>query len=81
VTRVEASTDGGKTWTEAELGEDRGRFSFRPWRFRFTPQTRGTASVLARASNRAGQTQTESLIFNPAGYHNNVIRPLHLAVA
>jgi DMSO/TMAO reductase YedYZ molybdopterin-dependent catalytic subunit len=81
VTRVDASTDGGKTWTEAELGEDRGRFSFRPWRFRFTPQTHGTASVLARASNRAGQTQTESLIFNPAGYHNNAIRPLHLAVA
>src|SRR5215470_1165345 len=77
VSRVEASTDGGQTWTEAELGPDYGRFSFRLWGFRFTPQARGTATVLAKASNRMGQTQTESLIFNPAGYHNNVIRPLH----
>jgi cytochrome c len=28
-----------------------------------------------------GQTQAEALIFNPAGYHNNVIRPLTIIVA
>ena len=36
---------------------------------------------MARASNGVGQTQADKLIFNPAGYHNNVIRPLTINVA
>ena len=78
---VEASGDGGKTWAAASLGKDYGRFSFRPWTFSFTPHQKGDATVMVKATNRMGQTQTESLIFNPAGYHNNVMRPLHLTVA
>ena len=31
--RVEVSTDGGKTWQAATLGEDLGRFAFRTWSF------------------------------------------------
>jgi hypothetical protein len=81
IRRVEVSLDGGKSWREAELGQDLGRFSFRSWRFSFTPQKAGTVSVLAKASNAIGQTQSETLIFNPAGYHNNVMRPLSIAVA
>lgn len=81
IQRVEMSIDGGKNWTDATLGKDYGRFSFRPWSFRFTPKRAGKATVLAKASNRIGQTQTDALIFNPAGYHNNVIRPLNLTVA
>ena len=44
--------------------------------FAFTPPRAGKYQVMARASNGVGQTQAEKLIFNPAGYHNNVIRPL-----
>jgi len=77
--RVEISTDGGDTWREAELGEDAGRFAFRVFRYAFTPQQPGRYRVLAKASNNVGQTQAEKLIFNPAGYHNNVVRPLTLS--
>src|SRR5947209_7883934 len=31
ITAVEVSTDGGKSWTPAQLGEDLGRFAFRPF--------------------------------------------------
>ena len=41
----------------------------------------GGYTVLARATNRIGQTQAASLIFNPAGYHNNVPLPLTVNVA
>ncbi|HTU21869.1 MAG TPA: molybdopterin-dependent oxidoreductase, partial [Gemmataceae bacterium] len=34
IQQVEFSTDGGKTWTEARLGEDLGNYSFRRWRVR-----------------------------------------------
>jgi DMSO/TMAO reductase YedYZ molybdopterin-dependent catalytic subunit len=76
IRRVEVTVDGGQDWHEAELGKDLGRFAFRAFRFAFTPPRPGTYQVLARASNGVGQTQADKLIFNPAGYHNNVIRPL-----
>ncbi|HYM32984.1 MAG TPA: molybdopterin-dependent oxidoreductase [Candidatus Cybelea sp.] len=81
IKRVEYSTDGGKLWREAALGKDLGRFAFRPWSFRFASSSPGTFKIMVRASNAVGQTQAESLIFNPAGYHNNVIRPLTVTVA
>jgi DMSO/TMAO reductase YedYZ molybdopterin-dependent catalytic subunit len=76
IQRVEISTDGGESWHEAELGEDVGRFAFRVFRFAFVAPRPGRFQVMARASNTIGQTQATKLIFNPAGYHNNVVRPL-----
>jgi hypothetical protein len=70
---VEMSTDGGKTWVPASLGEDLGRFAFRPFSFQFRPRAKGKQTVMARATNKIGQTQTTELIHNPAGYHHNVI--------
>ena len=81
IRRVDLSVDGGETWREAALGKDIGRFGFRSFRFPFTPARAGKYQVLAKASNGVGQTQAEKLIFNPAGYHNNVIRPLTVDVA
>jgi DMSO/TMAO reductase YedYZ molybdopterin-dependent catalytic subunit len=81
IRRVEISVDGGQMWREAELGKDLGRFAFRGFRFPFTPTRAGKYQVMARASNGLGQTQAERLIFNPAGYHNNVIRPVIVNVA
>jgi DMSO/TMAO reductase YedYZ molybdopterin-dependent catalytic subunit len=76
---VEVSTDGGKTWVEAKLGEDLGKYAFRTWSFPLTG--RGKVTVMARASNVIGQTQTATLIHNPAGYHHNVIHSVSLNVA
>jgi DMSO/TMAO reductase YedYZ molybdopterin-dependent catalytic subunit len=78
---VEVTSDGGKTWREAALGKDHGRFAFRPWSFRFAAAKPGRHTILVKASNTIGQTQVDKLIFNPAGYHNNVMRPLDLVVA
>ncbi len=46
----------------------------------FTPAARGALTVMARASNRAGATQTFELIANPAGYHHNVVQRIALNV-
>lgn len=74
---VQVSTDGGKNWASATLGQDLGRFAFRPWSFDITAK-KGKNSVMVNASNVIGQSQTAALIFNPAGYHNNVIQNLTL---
>jgi DMSO/TMAO reductase YedYZ molybdopterin-dependent catalytic subunit len=78
---VVVSTDDGMTWREAVLGTDLGRFAFRPWSFRFTADAPGARHILARATNRVGETQVDTLIFNPAGYHNNVVRPTSIVVS
>ena len=74
---VEVSTDGGKTWIRATLGQDLGRFAFRPWSFELTAK-HGKNTVMANATNKIGQSQTSELIFNPAGYHNNVMHSITL---
>ena len=74
---VQVSTDEGKTWSDAKLGQDLGRYAFRPWSFDLRA-TRGKNTVMANAINNIGQTQTATLIFNPAGYHNNVMQRLTL---
>ncbi len=73
---VEISTDGGRTWVGALLGEDAGRFAFRGWSYGFVPKTRGEHVIMARATNRIGQSQTTELILNAAGYHHNLIQSL-----
>ena len=81
INQVEVSVDGGKTWQEAKLDQDHGRFSFRSWQFSFKPNQSGKHVVMAKASNRQGATQTFELIFNPAGYHNNVVQRIGIQVA
>ncbi|HQR03050.1 MAG: molybdopterin-dependent oxidoreductase [Proteobacteria bacterium] len=75
---VEVSVDGGNTWQEALLEQDMGRYSFRAWHLAFVPPRAGKYLVMARATNRQGSTQTFDLIFNPAGYHNNVMERIAL---
>jgi hypothetical protein len=77
---VDVTVDGGRTWQAAQLGPDSGRYSFRPWQFVFKP-VRGRYVVSARASNGLGATQVDQLIFNPAGYNNNVVQRLGVEAA
>jgi DMSO/TMAO reductase YedYZ molybdopterin-dependent catalytic subunit len=77
---VEISADDGKSWMEAALGEDPGKFAFRTWSHEFTPERRGKLALIARATNWIGQTQTREPIPNPAGYCNNVAQTVTLDV-
>ena len=77
---VEVSTDGGQNWRAAKLGTDAGRFSFRPWSFQFKAPP-GAHPIMARATNAKGQTQASQLIWNPAGYHHNLIERINIQVA
>jgi hypothetical protein len=78
---VEVSIDAGRTWKEATLDADLGRFAFRAFRFRAGALGAGNYVISSRATNNAGETQVERLKFNPAGYHNNVPQQIALTVA
>jgi sulfite dehydrogenase (cytochrome) subunit A len=78
---VEISTDGGSSWIAAALGEDLGRFAFRSFSYDLATPTKGNYRIMARATNKIGQSQVSALIANPAGYHHNVVQTLNLIAA
>jgi len=80
IDRVEVSSDGGDRWQRARLGRDLGRFSFREFEHVVPTRETGAMVVMARATSRSGQTQTDALSHNPAGYHHNVIQRLFVQV-
>jgi hypothetical protein len=79
IERVEVSTDGA-AWHAATLGRYLGRYSFREFRLALPARESGGMNVMARATSRSGETQVERLVFNPAGYHHNVIQRLYVEV-
>ncbi|MCU0734451.1 MAG: molybdopterin-dependent oxidoreductase [Methylotetracoccus sp.] len=76
ISRVEISTDGGRSWDLCALGKDYGPYAWRPWVYRFAPSHSGTFAVKVRATNRSGSTQGTTAIENPAGYHHNAIQTI-----
>lgn len=70
---VDVSSDGGKTWRRATLGEDLGRFSFREWRIPVTFAKKGDAVLMARATGNNGEVQPMTADWNPAGYRRRVV--------
>jgi hypothetical protein len=80
IAEVDVSIDAGATWRPATLGKDLGRYSFREFELHVSAVGRGAHVVMARATSRAGETQVEQLIHNPAGYHHNVIQRVRVEV-
>jgi sulfite dehydrogenase (cytochrome) subunit A len=69
---VDLSTDGGKTWQQAKLGKDLGKYSFREWQLSVMLLA-GSHELMVRATNNVGATQPAAATWNPAGYMRNVI--------
>ncbi len=68
VARVEVSTDGGKTWMEAELTNERAPFAWRRFRRPWRPMASRRYEILSRATDTRGRTQPEVARWNPSGY-------------
>jgi len=72
---VQVSTDGGQSWTEATLGQDLGKYSFRGWEAPATLAA-GPHALKVRATANSGETQPTEPRWNPAGYMRNVVESL-----
>lgn len=81
VGRVEASADGGASWTVASLaGEGSAAWSF--WEATLEPGS-GPGEILARATDSEGGTQPDSVgeVWNFLGYANNATHRVAVTVA
>lgn len=95
VARVEVSTDGGETWSDAEfVGPDLGPYAVRKFRYAWRPDP-GTHTFRSRATDERGRTQPATTSdpdeglrgiengkypWNRKGYGNNAYEPLGVTV-
>ena len=78
---VALSHDGGRSWRDAALGKNLGKYSFREWTLPLTLKQSGAAELRVRATSVDGATQPAEATWNPAGYARNVIESLRVMVA
>jgi DMSO/TMAO reductase YedYZ molybdopterin-dependent catalytic subunit len=74
---VELSTDGGRSWHAAALGEDHGRYSFRQWSLPVNLSA-GEQRLMVRCTNRDGLQQPLQANWNPGGFMRNVVETLQV---
>jgi hypothetical protein len=77
---VAVSTDGGKTWEQAGLGPNFGKYSFREWQMPVRLAV-GVHDLKVRAVSNGGETQPMEPLWNGAGYLRNVIETVSVTAA
>jgi sulfite dehydrogenase (cytochrome) subunit A len=80
IKHVEISLDNGISWVKSQLSKNYGRYSFRQWTHQFLANKTGPLTILVKATSNTGISQSSNLIFNPSGYHNNIIQRVNLEV-
>ncbi len=78
IVKVEISTD-NKTWMTANLCPFISKYSWRRWKYEWTPSAAGTYNLRVKATNAIGETQPEHQ-WNRSGYMRNEIETLELKV-
>jgi sulfane dehydrogenase subunit SoxC len=80
IVRVEVSTDGGSTWTDAELDAEAPAFAWRGWRFAWDAHA-GEQVLMCRATDGAGNVQPLEAEWNLEGYCNNSVQRVNVTVS
>jgi len=78
--RVEISTDGGRSWHDAVLGDALSPYAWRPWHAAIAPHAPGQLTLIARAVTANGTTQPQVEVRNTLGYGNNAARPVRIEI-
>jgi sulfite oxidase len=80
ITRVDVSTDFGRTWIAASLYPDKAKYAWRRFRYIWKPDRRGSFVAMSRATDSHGRTQPLVPSWNPAGYLYNVVDRVRINV-
>jgi DMSO/TMAO reductase YedYZ molybdopterin-dependent catalytic subunit len=81
ITKVELSTDGGATWTQAKLLGESKPNAWRLWEFNWqTPSAPGRQPLIARATDSLGRTQPVQRDRDRGTYMINHLLPIQVEV-
>jgi Oxidoreductase molybdopterin binding domain/Mo-co oxidoreductase dimerisation domain len=81
IAAVEVSFDDRRSWRDATLGKDLGRFAWREFRMPIDTARAGPVEIAVRARSRDGARQPDKLTVNAGGYHDNIVQTLSVEVA
>jgi DMSO/TMAO reductase YedYZ molybdopterin-dependent catalytic subunit len=80
VSKVEVSTDGGKTWAEAKLIDEAKPFCWRRWEWMWSKPAAGKHQLVARATDKQGKTQPTKRGPDRRNYMINHVVPVEVDV-
>jgi DMSO/TMAO reductase YedYZ molybdopterin-dependent catalytic subunit len=80
IVRVEVSTDGGRSWADAQVGEDGGAFAWQPWRTAWDADQAGEYELCCRATDASGNVQPLTAPWNAHGVCNNQVQRIKVVV-
>jgi len=80
VARVEVSSDGGRSWSPAQLGRDRAKYAWRFFEYAWEPAEPGNYVLMSRATNSLGAVQSAQTEWNLSGYLWNGIDRVNIHV-
>ncbi len=80
ITKVEVSTDGGRSWAAAELGDPISPFAWRAWTYEWDATRPGDYELSARASDGAGNVQPTEQNWSREGVQNNAVQLVRVVV-
>ena len=79
IARVEVSTDGGRTWSDARLTAGApGAWS--SWTFEWEAREPGEVELLCRATDAVGNVQPDEPEWNAGGYVNNAVQRVPVTI-
>ena len=79
VSRVEVSSDGGASWSDAQLEEQVSRYAWRGWSFEWNA-TAGHHTLSVRATDSEGSVQPVDQPWNVQGMGNNMAQRVEVIV-
>jgi DMSO/TMAO reductase YedYZ molybdopterin-dependent catalytic subunit len=79
IERVEVSTDGGASWSEATVGDPPGPAAWTPFSLDWDAGE-GEHVVCARAHDATGRSQPDAPTWNVGGYSNNAVQRIPVTV-
>jgi sulfite dehydrogenase len=80
ISSVLVSADRGRTWNEADLGKDMGKYAWRQWTCPWRPNKAGKYTLMVRATDGIGGSQPVDALWNPAGFMRNKIEKIEVMV-
>ena len=80
VTKVEVSTDGGRSWAAGELGDPVSPFAWRAWTYEWDATRAGDYELSVRASDGAGNVQPTEQSWSREGVQNNAVQLVRVVV-
>jgi DMSO/TMAO reductase YedYZ molybdopterin-dependent catalytic subunit len=73
IEKVEVSINNGRTWNSAKLIGLKTPYAWRHWEYLWETKSKGTFTIMSRATNTSGQKQPNTATWNVLGYCNNGI--------